>query len=75
MVVPLLHRLFLDHDIIFYFLEIIEKNKLSFEYFWKYCGKWNKLLQKSKCSIFHKKDLNYFFPGKICRYHIDDHDK
>ena len=36
---PLLHRLFLDHDIIFLFLDKIEKIqekfKLSFEYFWK----------------------------------------
>ena len=30
-----------------------EKFKLSFEYFWKYYGKIEHLLQKSKCSIFH----------------------
>ena len=34
---PILHRLFLDHDIIFQFLDNMEKNqekcKLSFEYF------------------------------------------
>ena len=37
---PLLHRLFLDHDIIFYYLDnfekVEEKFKVSFEYFWKY---------------------------------------
>ena len=33
----------------FLFLDNIEKKSRSFEYFWKYYGKWS----KSKCSIFH----------------------
>ena len=36
--------LFLNHEIILYFLEDIEKLKKklsSFEYFWKYYGKWS----------------------------------
>ena len=37
---PLLHRLFLDHDIIFYFQTLKKfKKNLSFEYFLKYYGR------------------------------------
>ena len=54
---PLLHWLFLDHDIIFLFLDKIEKIqekfKLSFEYCLKIIWKMEHLLQKSKCSIFY----------------------
>ena len=54
---PLLHRLFLDHDIIFLVLDCIEKIQeklnLNFEYFWMYLGIWSICSKKSKCSIFH----------------------
>ena len=33
---PLLHRLFLDHDIMFYFKTSLKIFKLSFEYLFKY---------------------------------------
>ena len=50
---PLLHRLFLDHDIFRQIEKIQEKIKLSFEYFWKYYGKCSICSKRSKCSIFN----------------------
>ena len=52
---PLLHWLFLDHDIIFYFKttlkKIQEKFKLSFEYFWKCYGKWSICSKRANAPI------------------------
>ena len=50
---PLLHRLFLDHDIIFWFLDNIGKIKEKIKLLLKILWKMEHLLQKSKCSIFY----------------------
>ena len=54
---PLLHRLFLDHDIIFYFLTILkkkiqEKFKYNFDTFENIIEN-GAFAPRSKCSIFH----------------------
>ena len=50
---PLLHRLFLDHDIIFYLETKLKKGKKKFRKVLKIFWKMEHLLQMSKCSIFH----------------------
>ena len=58
----LLHWLFLNHDIIFLFLDHIEK-KIKFWILLKTSWKMEHLLQKSKCSNFHNIFIHYISKG------------
>ena len=64
---PLLHMLFLDHDIIFYFqtsLKKIRKIEVKFLILLELLWKMEHLLNMSKCSIFHNIFKYMIFPKR-----------
>ena len=63
----LLHRLFLDHDIISNFRQH-KKFKLSFEYFWKYYGKWSICSKRSNAPFYIIFSNLWSFKGIKRRY-------
>ena len=67
----LLHWLFLNHDIIFLFLDHIEK-KINFWILLKTLWKMEHLLQKSKCSNFHNIFIYIIFQrGQRISYEVN----
>ena len=69
---PLLHRLFLDYDIISIFRQLWknqEKFKLSFKYFWKYYGKCNICSKRANAPFSITFSNTWYFKGVKRRYY------